>query len=264
MLAGGLGVAHYNFHSRPAPVSRLGVLHNRYEQAQHKTVLIVSPDGGQGTGVVIKRGDRIFVWTAAHVVYGFDHAEARIIIRNGDHKVGSTTFGAKVIALDSLVDAALLYVDAPVDYFVPAEFDSILPPLVGTQVYHVGNFLGAKFDTSVSTGVVSQIGADPGKNWLWAITDQFTAAISPGSSGGPVFNSENDKVVGLAVGVVSNFGDPVKVYIPVRVIEAWASTLGLGWAIRGDVSPVVLPTYTAPPPKPMVLLVPELPSQKKK
>jgi S1-C subfamily serine protease len=238
-------------------VAELGGFSNRYESAQHKTVLVVSPDGSQGTGIVIKRGDRIFVWTAAHVVYGFDHADIKIVLRNGPRKVGVTTFSGRVLALESNVDVALLYVDAPTSYFVAAEFESPVPLPVGSTVYHVGNFLGIDFDNSVSTGIVSQIGVNPGKGWPWAITDQTTCSVVPGSSGGPLF-SDNDKVAGIIVGLIPE--RPIYVYVPVRVIEVWADSVGLSWAIRGNSSPLILPIYTAPKP----VVIPVLPPPVKK
>lgn len=132
-------------------------------------------------------------------------------------------------------------------YFIPADFDSIVPPPVGTALYHVGNFLGADFDNSVSTGILSQHGVQPKfPNWPWTIVDQTTLPVMPGSSGGPVFNSQNDKVVGLVVGTLR--GDDVNFYVPVRAIEVWAESAGLAWAVRGNESPAVLPTITKPVP----------------
>ncbi len=260
VLAGGLGVAHFTI---PHSVPRVAPILNRYQVAQRESVLIVSPNGGQGTGVVFRKDTRVFVLTAAHVVAGFSKVDVRIVIHNDDHKVGYTSFTGRVVALDSLVDAALIYVDAPTNYFRFAEFDSLIPPAVGTPVFHCGNFLGEDFDTSISLGVVANVGVRPNGAWPWAVTDETTCAISPGSSGGPVFNSTNDKVIGLVVGLVPNLGDPVKVYIPVRVIAAWASLNRLSWIFDGTPAPLVLPSYVPPPPE-IPVLIPLLSPEKKK
>jgi S1-C subfamily serine protease len=228
-------------------VPAVGHTLNQYEHAQRKTVLVVAPDGSQGTGVVVKRSGKVFVWTACHVVYGNEKVSVKSVIRNGFHKVGESVFVGKVVAYDAGVDVALLWVDAPPEYFEGAEFDSLIPPPVGSAVYHVGNFLGAAFDGSVSTGVVSQIGVNPGAGWPWAVTDQTSASIVPGSSGGPLFNSLNNKIVGIVVGHVPP--RPIYVYVPVRVIEVWAEKAGVLWAIRGHSAPKTLAFATFPKPQ---------------
>jgi S1-C subfamily serine protease len=244
----------------------LGRALNQFEHAQRKTVLVVAPDG-QGSGVVVKRGGKVFVWTACHVVYGHEKVLIKTIVRNGFHKVGESVFTGRVVAYDAGVDVALLYVDAPSEYFEGAEFDSLIPPSVGSAVYHVGNFLGAAFDGSVSTGVISQIGVNPGEGWPWAITDQTTASIVPGSSGGPLFRTSSNKILGLVVGHVPP--RPIYVYVPVRVIEVWAEKAGVLWAVRGNKSPKVLSFATFPKPEPVLILLigptpPTPPQQKKK
>lgn len=231
-----------------------GVVHslNQFEHVQRKTVLVVAPDG-QGSGVVVKRGGKVFVWTACHVVYGHEKVLVKTIIRNGFHKVGESVFTGRVVAYDAAVDVALLYVDAPSEYFEGAEFDSLVPPPVGSAVYHVGNFLGAAFDGSVSTGVISQIGVNPGEGWPWAVTDQTSAAIVPGSSGGPLFRTSNNKILGFVVGHVPP--SPIYVYVPVRVVEVWAEKAGVLWAIRGHSAPKVLTFAEFPKPKSILVLI---------
>lgn len=217
---------------------------NRYEAAQHQTVLVSLPDG-QGSGVVTIRTNpwgekRVFVWTAAHVVAKQDgtcFSEASIIlnIRNRNHKVGRTIFKGRVIGFDPNLDVALLWVDAPAEYFLGAKFDSANPPKVGASLFHVGNFLGDTFDGSVSAGILSQIGVLPDlEGWPWPISDQFTSLIIPGSSGGPVFNGDNNKVVGLAVGSVAGL---IYVYVPVRALEIFANRRGVQFALRGNRCP---------------------------
>lgn len=220
----------------------------RYEAAQKKVVLLALPDG-QGTGIVFKRHDavgheRVFLWTAAHVMGDYTDAKVRLLIRNEGRKVGETDFTAKLVAIDKKIDIALLYVQgAPASYFVGNEFDSILPLHAGDPLYHVGNFFGEMLDGSFSKGVVSQIGAFPSlpEPGLWPVLDQSTFTIEPGSSGGPVFNDRNDKVVGIAVGKAGE----VSFFVPVRAVDAFAVREHLEWAVYGDVCPTNVPL--APP-----------------
>ncbi|GAG54367.1 unnamed protein product, partial [marine sediment metagenome] len=82
---------------------------------------------------------------------------------------------------------------------------------VGEEVYAVGNPQG--LEGTFSQGIVSsirQIGSD--------MLFQITAPISPGSSGGPVLNTQG-KVIGIAVATFSggqnlNFAIPASYLVP--------------------------------------------------
>jgi S1-C subfamily serine protease len=212
-----------------------------YTRSQKSTVLLVAKDGGQGSGVVIRRenalGSRLFVWTAAHVVSGSPEMEVKQFIRIGTRKAGSVSLGANVIAQSPGGDMALLWLDADADYF-PGSHLSTEPAPVGTPVYHVGNFLGADFDDSISTGVISQIGVMPSMfGWPWPVSDQMVGAACPGSSGGPVFRADNNEVLGLVVGAPGRGSLGFVCYVPVRAMNAWAEEAGMQWAIRGTRCP---------------------------
>lgn len=218
--------------------SNLVQYRNRYEAAQHKTVLIATKES-QGTGIVVKRKNalgqtRVFVWTAAHVMGDDMVADVKIEIRNDYHRVGRTTFTGKVIAISKVVDVAVLWVDAPEQYFVGAEFASEVPLPVGSAVYHVGNFLGTDFDNSVSTGIISQVGVNPGGDFPWPVSDQFTSLVMPGSSGGPLFDASNDKVVGVVVGSLAH---SFFFSVPVRALSVFADVQHVEFALHGSSCP---------------------------
>lgn len=214
-----------------------------YPAAQKATVS-VKPATGEGSGVVIRRMNRfgqprLFVWTAAHVV---DEAEdhtvgIRQVVRNEGHKVGVMDFkGRLILRSDASIDLALLWLDAPPEYFSDIQFDTSLLR-IGHPLYHIGNFYGEKYDDSFATGVLSQFGAHPGKNWPWGdqFLDQMTTLIVPGSSGGPVFNSENDKLVGIAVGWAGLPG--ISFFVPLRTIVPFSQQVGFQWAVYGGWCP---------------------------
>lgn len=212
---------------------------NKYERAQAQTVLVAT-GGGSGSGVVIERSlnglTNVFVWTAAHVVEGVTNLTVKRVLRYNGEKAGEMVFPATVIARFPKVDAALLLVKSPPEAFESATVATNAPLRVGTPIFHVGNFYGPPFDTSVSTGIISQVGVNPGyEGWPWEIVDQCTAVIVPGSSGGPVFN-EAGEVVGLVVGGPTRGLDGVACFTPIREIEraagqAWA------WALWGEEFP---------------------------
>jgi S1-C subfamily serine protease len=212
---------------------------NKFERAQRATVLLSLPDG-QGSGVVVRRessdGTRLFIWTAAHVVEGFNEAKVGYFVRYQGARVGRVEFTAQVLARDKAKDIALLWLKAPPGYFGSARFDVRTHHHVGDYQYHVGNFFGEVFDGSVSTGVISQIGVKPeDPQWPWAAPlDQTTCAAIFGSSGGPVFDSDN-KICGLIVG--GPVGKGFIEYVPTREIVKWADSIHVSWAVVGDYSP---------------------------
>ena len=83
---------------------------------------------------------------------------------------------------------------------------------VGEKVYVIGSPQG--LENTISEGILSGVReVSPGRKVL-----QMTAAISPGSSGGPVFN-ERGEVVGIATFLIAdtqnlNFALPVNLVIP--------------------------------------------------
>jgi len=85
---------------------------------------------------------------------------------------------------------------------------------VGEDVYAVGNPMG--LEGTFSDGIVSGIRAVGNDTLI-----QLTAPISPGSSGGPVLNSEGE-VVGVAVATLKD-GQSLNFAVPSRYIRALLS-----------------------------------------
>lgn len=200
---------------------------NCYERAQDSTALIICPDRSSGSGVVVKRSNRLFLWTAAHVVSDCDTVAVRSYIRAEGSRVGHVEFAAKVIERNDKLDVALLWLVAPTEYFGSAIFSDATPLRVGQSAYHVGNFSGG-FDDSVSAGIISQIGVSPNiPNWPWVRPlDQTTSFVTYGSSGGGIFRSDNNQLVGILVGGARPGISDINVFVPVREILKWASPSG--------------------------------------
>lgn len=219
---------------RPASV---GEPRNCYETAQRATTLIVTPTGGSGSGFVVRRDKRLFIFTAAHVVDDCDTVTARNYIRHAGTRVGHTEFSARVIARNDSLDAALLWMIAPAEYFDSVEFANSDVMRVGASVYHVGNYYGADFDSSVSIGIVSQIGIEQ-VGWPWKFPlDQTTAFVTYGSSGGGIFRHSDNRVIGILVGGCRPGVSDINFFVPVRALRQWAKSEGLLWAMYGDASP---------------------------
>ncbi|MCX5653123.1 MAG: tetratricopeptide repeat protein [Planctomycetota bacterium] len=124
---------------------------------------------------------------------------------------GSTLFVDGVLALDEGRDLAVLKVNGtglPCLEVAPAD----APPPVGTQVYAVGNPLGQT--NTFSNGMVSGIRKEGGE----VREIQTNAAISPGSSGGPLVDAQ-----GRVVGVIKYYmvdGQALNFAVPAAAVRA--------------------------------------------
>jgi S1-C subfamily serine protease len=146
-----------------------------------------------GAGVIINtQGD---ILTALHVVNGA--AQIKLTFFDG------TTSTATVKAADAANDIAVLTAAQLPRVIVPAVLGS--SPEVGDEVFAVGNPLGLL--ASLSAGVVSGLDRSftlgDGRTLSGMI--QFDAAVNPGSSGGPLLNTEG-QVIGIVTGLANPAG----------------------------------------------------------
>lgn len=151
----------------------------------------------QGSGFVIsKEGD---VVTCYHVMRGYSTAT----VTTADEK----TFQVKdVTALNRSDDLARISLSATNYNFTNLDLNTKTPD-VGQEIIAIGGPLG--LEKTVSQGIVSAIRDN---------TIQITAPISPGSSGGPVFNMD-----GEVIGIVSSqmkSGQNLNFAIPANLIAA--------------------------------------------
>jgi S1-C subfamily serine protease len=146
-----------------------------------------------GAGVIINtQGD---ILTALHVVN--DAAQIKLTFYDG------TTSTATIKAANAADDIAVLTAAQLPRVIVPAVLGS--GPQVGDQVFAVGNPLGLL--ASLSAGVVSGLDRsftlENGRTLSGMI--QFDAAVNPGSSGGPLLNTEG-QVIGIVTGLANPAG----------------------------------------------------------
>jgi putative serine protease PepD len=168
----------------PLPVTDL------YRQAVPSVVLITTSKGSLGSGVVVT--DTGTVLTARHVVSG--GGDISIVFADGTKTSGTIAAGYPKIDIATLTPKKLPEV------VVPAALGGSVA--VGSDVVAIGNPLGLRHSTT--TGVVSGLGRTT-KTKAGSLSGliQFDAAVNPGSSGGPLLNTE-----GLVVGVVVSIADP--------------------------------------------------------
>lgn len=142
----------------------------------------IETDLGSGSGFIITADG--YILTNNHVVS--DAEEITVYLDDG------TDYEAEVIGRDLVRDIAVIKIDAEDLPFLemgdPIEVD------IGEQVVVLGYPLGDD-DVSITSGIVSKIDFDPGRNITWIQTD---SAVNPGNSGGPIFNMQ-----GQVIGIIS-------------------------------------------------------------
>ncbi|SKA30910.1 serine protease Do/putative serine protease PepD [Consotaella salsifontis] len=159
----------------PAPRAPLG--------APAMSAVKVTAGASLGSGVHIGHG---FILTASHVVG--QEATASIKTSLGDAVDGV------IMWTNAAYDIALIKID---DGSLPAaaHLDCRIPD-IGEAIETVGNPLGLEFVTS--WGRVSSVSGAAGR---WGSAVMVDLSVSPGNSGGPVYDDDDD-VVGIVVGDV--------------------------------------------------------------
>jgi len=156
-----------------------------YSRSKSSVVTILTFDSkkaalGQGSGFVVAKNR---VVTNYHVLAG--SASASIIFNDG-----AVVTTDKVVAASEPKD--IVVVEAETGGRVPLSLGDELQLKVGQSVYAIGAPQG--LSASLSSGLVSAFRQDEGQFLI-----QITASISPGSSGGPLFDSQ-----GLVVGLTTS------------------------------------------------------------
>jgi putative serine protease PepD len=161
-----------------------------YRQVVPSVVLITTSKGSLGSGTIVT--DTGTVLTAHHVVS--DGGSISILFSDG------TKATATVASANPAKDIAVLTSKKLPEVVVPATLGGGVT--VGSDVVAIGNPLGLR--DSTTTGIVSGLNrSTKTKTGPLSGLIQFDAAVNPGSSGGPLLNSQ-----GLVVGVVVSIADP--------------------------------------------------------
>lgn len=139
--------------------------------------------GGAGSGVILSQDG--YIITNNHVVHGATQVKVRLTDGN--------EYEAKIVGMDAKTDIAVLKVEAEgLPAVVVGDSDGIE---VGEPVIAVGNPLG-RLGGSVTSGIVSALDRTitVGNEEMHLL--QMDAAVSPGNSGGGLFN-ERGELIGI-------------------------------------------------------------------
>ncbi len=164
--------------------------------------------GGAGSGVIISTDG--YIVTNNHVVSGSSNIKVRL--SNGDE------FEAKLIGTDAQTDIAVIKIDAK--GLTPATYGDSTKLVIGELTVAIGNPLG-ELGGTVTDGIISALDREitvEGENMILL---QTNAAVSPGNSGGGLFNSKGnligivnakssgDSIEGLGFAIPINTAKPI-------------------------------------------------------
>ncbi len=166
-----------------------------------RSVVVITNGDAQGSGVIVRPN---IVATNCHVVAGGDV----IVYKSNNRKAArDTPFVATVRTSDEDLDFCLL--DVAGLWGIPATVRKYATLNIGEDVYGLAAPQG--WDLSLSAGLISQLRPADGRRFI-----QTDTAISPGSSGGGLFDSDNN-LIGIITGKIAN-----------------EDTEGIGFAIPAD------------------------------
>lgn len=201
----------------PAPVSV-----TRFDLI--RTATLVRAGQGSGSGMLFSRGNQCFILTAGHVVEDTDGQFQAVIPLSCDGRIvdyGTYNTECVLYSPSDEYDTAVLRVlyTSLCDRAAPLVLALDLP--VGTDLQHVGSFLGDDGITSYSRGILAFVG----RNHNGQVFDQMTAAAYPGSSGGGVYTLDGRYAGMLVRGYDSSF----TLFTPARELLKWAKQADCRW-----------------------------------
>jgi len=180
------------------------------------------PSASFGAGTLLQANSEGYLFvTARHVIDG----PSWNVSTAGSHGLITMASGgwggADVVARHRSLDLLLLWVprQSGTGSFVQPLAGSAAP-VEGENVFVIGHPEGLRF--TLSTGIISRVHGS---------TIQISAPVSPGNSGGPVFDDRGD-LVGIVTSMVDKRGDPNAENLNFAV-SAGALLLDSGWDFSG-------------------------------
>ncbi|PWH85631.1 S1C family serine protease [Brumimicrobium oceani] len=188
-----------------APINRASIVANK-----------IGPS--QGTGFLINKDG--YIITNNHVIEG-----AKKIIVRGIKGDFNTSFEAELVSADGQNDLALLKVNSNLIEFSnpPYQFGNVDSIRKAQEVLALGyplkNIMGEEI--KASSGTINSLSGYKG-----SISQlQFSAVVQPGSSGGPLFNSQGEIIGVISSKIRSDLADNVNYAIKVNYLAFFLSQI---------------------------------------
>ncbi len=209
-----------------------GSLAASVEKTFNSTVMIKTYNGtkakGSGSGFIYKiDGNSAYVMTNHHVI---DGANKWSIVTSTDEEIEG-----KVLGSDEYLDIAVIKV-AKKDYM---EVVNILPsdkkPSLGDTVFTIGAPVGYEYRGTVTNGIVSgldrlvevSVKNSRQEDYVMEVI-QTNAAVNPGNSGGPLFNTNGEVIGVISMKFVNNSIEGMGFAIPIDFAMSHISKLEKG------------------------------------
>ena len=167
---------------------------------------------GSGSGIILTSDG--YIVTCKHVIDGVDTIK---VILNNDEEYDATLVGS-----DSRSDLAVLKIDAT--GLTPATLGDSDMLTVGEDVIAIGNPLGELRGTATS-GIVSALSREVTVGSVSMSLIQTDAAISPGNSGGGLFNASGSLIGIVNAKASSSDAEGLGFAIPVSSVKTIISNL---------------------------------------
>ena len=156
------------------------------------------PTSSFGAGTLLQSNDEGYLFiTARHVVDGPEFRIAKAGARALIAMASGTWATGEVIARHKNLDLLLLWIPRESGHAAFAQpLAQVTGIAEGENVFVIGHPEGLRF--TLSTGIISRMDGS---------TIQMSAPVSPGNSGGPVFDDKGN-LVGIVTSMVDKHGDP--------------------------------------------------------
>jgi len=139
--------------------------------------------------------------------------------------VGKSEIRASVIKYDDKIELALLRLHKSIFTCNTSFLMSDQAPKVGTDICHVGSFLGEMGAGSFTTGVISFV--DRYVESIDKTCDQVNVGAMPGCSGGGIFLNDG-RCIGL---VLAGKSTSLNWIMPSRCMVSWTNNKKIQWAV---------------------------------
>ncbi len=182
---------------------------------------------GTASGVIYKKsGNDYYVITNHHVIHPDDRinpfSNVEIIYERNGMLFTIPNSQTEIIGLDATTDLALIRFEATVNFPV-ATFGDSNDVKLGQFVYAIGNPLGFDYFGSITMGVVSGLTRYVAGSVYEVPFLQHDAAISPGNSGGALFDINGDLIginnMKIVEDATTNIGFAIPSNTVKRIIE---------------------------------------------
>jgi len=180
--------------SAPYKASRPGKTFKNVQEGSRavaEACVLIRQPGGLGSGFVISPSGHVV--TNAHVIEGSIQIEVTVFKEKGKSLEREVFKKVKILAVSRLDDLALLKIELKDEKrkFLSVPIGESRELEAGDEVFAIGNPLG--LERTVSKGIISVPSRNLDSTGLFM---QHDAAISPGNSGGALFNLRGE-VIGV-------------------------------------------------------------------